>query len=135
MEDNRLQFGKKRDPQLARSDYAAKGQAQPRRGVWNLRCRHRYSVQLTDPRQLACEHPSEDNGKQMCLPAGFAHDFPVLSDPDEVFYTTTTTRRRTEWCIRRDPRHLGIQAPFRGPPQFSANNARSVLYAKAELLP
>lgn len=78
---------------------------------------------------------TEDNHKQLWVPAGFAHGFLVLSDAAEFLYKTTdyyapAHERAIVWS---DPQ-LDIEWPVMGgEPQLSAKDAAASLLADAAL--
>ncbi len=67
---------------------------------------------------------SEDDHRQLWIPAGFAHGFVVLSESAELLYKTTdyydpTDERRIAW---NDP-SIGVQWPLAHEPVLSALDA------------
>ena len=67
---------------------------------------------------------SEDDGRQLWVPPGFAHGFLTLSDHADVFYKTTayyeaSCERRLAW----DDATVGVRWPLKGPPVLSAKDA------------
>ena len=77
---------------------------------------------------------SEDNRKQLWIPAGFAHGFLVTSDSAEFLYKTTDYYSPDhERAIHWDDAAIGIQWPLQGPPVLSAKDLRAGLLKNAEL--
>ena len=77
---------------------------------------------------------SEENHRQLWIPAGFAHGFLVLSDNAEFLYKTTDYyapeyERSIFW---NDPA-LSIQWPVDEEPQLSAKDKQGQLLANAEI--
>ena len=66
---------------------------------------------------------SEDNCKQVWIPAGFAHGFLVTSDTAEFLYKTTDYYApEHERCIVWNDPAIGIQWPLNGRPQLSSKD-------------
>lgn len=77
---------------------------------------------------------SEDNHRQMWVPAGFAHGFLVTSESADVLYKTTDYYApEHERCIAWDDPAIGIRWPLDGAPQLSAKDREGQLLAQAEL--
>ena len=77
---------------------------------------------------------SEDNHKQLWIPAGFAHGFLVLSDTAEFLYKTTdyyapAHERSLLW---NDP-DVGVAWPITGEPQLAAKDAAAKRLDEAEV--
>ncbi len=77
---------------------------------------------------------SEENHRQLWVPAGFAHGFLVLTDGTEFLYKTTDYyapeyERSLLW---NDPT-LGIKWPIQSEPQLSEKDRRGQLLASAEI--
>lgn len=80
---------------------------------------------------------SAENGRQLWVPAGFAHGFLVLSDHADLLYKTSDYyspehERALAW---NDP-HVGIQWPLEqipGSPTLSAKDAAAALWPACEL--
>ena len=80
---------------------------------------------------------SEDNFKQLWIPAGFAHGFLVTSESADFLYKTTAYYApQHECCIAWNDSAIGIQWPLgalRGElPQLSAKDAAGVCLRLAE---
>jgi dTDP-4-dehydrorhamnose 3,5-epimerase len=66
---------------------------------------------------------SEDNRRQVFLPAGFAHGFLVLSDWADVLYKTTDFYApQHERCLVWDDPEVGIAWPLAGEPVLAAKD-------------
>jgi dTDP-4-dehydrorhamnose 3,5-epimerase len=78
---------------------------------------------------------SEDNKRQMWVPAGFAHGFLVTSDSADFLYKTTDYYApEHERCIAWDDPAIGIDWPLAGSmPQLSAKDRQGVSLASAEV--
>jgi len=79
---------------------------------------------------------SEENHRQIWVPAGFAHGFLVLTDSAEFLYKTTDYyapeyERSLLW---NDP-EIGIKWPIDAEPQLSEKDKLGQLLAKAEVFP
>lgn len=77
---------------------------------------------------------TEDNHRELFVPAGFAHGFVVLSDSADVLYKTTDYyapqfERSIAW---NDP-VIGIQWPIDSEPQLSAKDKAGLPLAQAEV--
>jgi len=79
---------------------------------------------------------TEENHRQLWVPAGFAHGFVVLSESADCLYKTTDYYApEHERCIRWDDPEIGIEWPLSGEPQLSAKDQRGFTLAAAELFP
>lgn len=77
---------------------------------------------------------TEDNYKQLWLPAGFAHGFLVLSDSVDFLYKTTDYYfPEHERCIRWDDPEIGIKWPVDLPPQLSLKDKAGQALGDAEV--
>ena len=77
---------------------------------------------------------SEDNRKQLWIPAGFAHGFLVTSDSAEFLYKTTDYYApEHERCIAWDDPSIGIRWPADAVPQLSAKDMLGQPLANAEV--
>ncbi len=77
---------------------------------------------------------SEENHRQLWIPAGFAHGFLVLSDSAEFLYKTTDYYApEYERSILWNDLALGIQWPINEVPQLSAKDQQGKLLADAEI--
>jgi dTDP-4-dehydrorhamnose 3,5-epimerase len=78
---------------------------------------------------------SDENHRQLWVPAGFAHGFLVLSDWADVLYKTTDYYAPAhERCIAWDDPQLGIRWPLGGAvPLLSAKDAAGLALAGAEV--
>ena len=77
---------------------------------------------------------SNENKKQMWIPAGFAHGFLVLSDFAEVLYKTTDFYApEHECCIRWDDPDIGIAWPLNGTPTLSSKDRQGAFLRQARL--
>lgn len=77
---------------------------------------------------------SEENRRQLWVPAGFAHGFLVTSDSADFLYKTTDYyapehERSIAW---NDPA-IGIEWPLTGAPVLSAKDSKAGLLADAEV--
>ena len=82
------------------------------------------------------EELSEENRRQVWIPAGFAHGFLVLTDSAEFLYKTTDYyapeyERSLLW---NDPA-LGIKWPIENEPQLSEKDKLGQFLANAEVFP
>ena len=76
---------------------------------------------------------SENNCKQLWIPAGFAHGFLVTSDSAEFLYKTTGYYApEHERCLTWNDPTIGIYWPFDGAPQLSSKDILGKLLAAAE---
>jgi dTDP-4-dehydrorhamnose 3,5-epimerase len=79
---------------------------------------------------------SEENRRQMWIPAGIAHGFLVLSDNAEFLYKTTDYYApEYERCILWNDPALGIQWPIASAPLLSEKDRQGQLLANAEIFP
>ena len=78
---------------------------------------------------------SEDNHKQLWIPAGFAHGFIVLSDTADFLYKTTAYYAPThDRSIRWDDPAINIAWPDTGAaPQLAAKDAAARLLSESEI--
>jgi len=77
---------------------------------------------------------SEDNRKQIWIPAGFAHGFLVTSESAEFLYKTTDYYAPGhERCIAWNDSSLDIQWPLDAPPLRSAQDIMGQAFATAEV--
>jgi dTDP-4-dehydrorhamnose 3,5-epimerase len=77
---------------------------------------------------------TEDNHKQVWVPAGFAHGFVVLSDTADFLYKTTEYYAPAhERCIAWNDPAIGITWPQGLAPQLSAKDQAAKPLAEAEL--
>lgn len=78
---------------------------------------------------------SEENRRQLWIPAGFAHGFCVLSESAHVIYKCTSLYdRRADRSIRWDDPEIGIRWPVEQP-LLSAKDAAAPLLSEAPVLP
>lgn len=79
------------------------------------------------------EHLSDENKRQLWIPAGFAHGFVVLSETAEFLYKTTDYYApQHERCIAWNDPGLAIQWPIQGTVALSAKDAMGCAFAQAE---
>jgi dTDP-4-dehydrorhamnose 3,5-epimerase len=79
---------------------------------------------------------SEDNQRQMWVPAGFAHGFVVLSEVADFLYKTTDYYApQHERSIRWDDPAIGIDWRLSGAPVLSGKDQVAPLLAEAEVFP
>lgn len=77
---------------------------------------------------------SEENHRQLWIPAGFAHGFLVLSEQADFLYKTTDYYApEYERCIRWDDPDIGIAWPENCAPCLSAKDQQGVLLREAEV--
>lgn len=77
---------------------------------------------------------SEENHRQMWIPAGFAHGFLVLTDSAEFLYKATDYYApEYERCILWNDPALGIKWPISEEPQLSEKDRQGQLLASAEI--
>ncbi|MBS3910298.1 MAG: dTDP-4-dehydrorhamnose 3,5-epimerase [Hydrogenophaga sp.] len=77
---------------------------------------------------------SEDNHKQLWVPAGFAHGFVVLSETADFLYKTTDYYAPAhERCIAWDDPAIGIEWPADIAPQLSAKDQAGLSLSQAEV--
>ena len=78
---------------------------------------------------------SEDNRKQLWIPAGFAHGFLVTSDSAEFLYKTTDyCAPEHERCIAWNDPAIGIQWPLDAAPQLSSKDILGKPLSNAEVV-
>ena len=76
---------------------------------------------------------SEENHKQLWIPAGFAHGFMVTSDSAEFLYKTTDYYAPAhERCIAWDDPAIGIEWPLTTKPSLSAKDQQGLALREAE---
>jgi dTDP-4-dehydrorhamnose 3,5-epimerase len=76
---------------------------------------------------------SEENARQMWIPAGFAHGFLVLSEfADFLYKTTDYYYPQYERCIAWNDPEIGIQWPLAGAPILSEKDKSASLLAVSE---
>jgi dTDP-4-dehydrorhamnose 3,5-epimerase len=77
---------------------------------------------------------TEENHKQLWIPAGFAHGFLVTSVTAEFLYKTTDYYApEYERCIAWNDPTIGIQWPLNGEPQLSSKDKLGRQLANAEV--
>lgn len=77
---------------------------------------------------------SEENHKQLWIPAGFAHGFLVTSESAEFLYKTTDYYApQYERCIAWNDPAIGIQWPEDVVPHLSAKDMLGKFFASAEV--
>jgi dTDP-4-dehydrorhamnose 3,5-epimerase len=77
---------------------------------------------------------SEENHRQMWVPAGFAHGFLVLSDSADFLYKTTDYYApEFERCIIWNDPTIGIQWPLQNEPRLSTKDQAGMALSQAEL--
>jgi len=78
---------------------------------------------------------SEDNLRQLWVPAGFAHGLLVLSETADVLYKTTAYYEpELDRSIRWDDAQIGIEWPLNGaPPLISPKDAAAPSLAEADV--
>ncbi|MEQ1657133.1 MAG: dTDP-4-dehydrorhamnose 3,5-epimerase, partial [Hylemonella sp.] len=77
---------------------------------------------------------SEDNQRQMWVPAGFAHGFLVTSESADFLYKTTDYYApEQERCIAWNDPAIGIQWPLAEAPVLSGKDQQGQLLAQAEV--
>jgi dTDP-4-dehydrorhamnose 3,5-epimerase len=80
------------------------------------------------------EELSEDNHRQLWIPAGFAHGFLVRSEIAEVLYKTTDYYApEHERCLIWNDPDIAIKWPLDSAPILSAKDRAGVSLAKAEV--
>lgn len=77
---------------------------------------------------------SEENAKQMWVPAGFAHGFLVLSEVADFLYKTTDyyAPEYERSIIWNDP-DIGIKWPLEAAPSLSSKDMNAIFFKSAEL--
>lgn len=79
---------------------------------------------------------SEENKRQLWIPAGFAHGFLVLSETAEVLYKTTDYYApQHERCILWNDPNLAIDWNLTHPPIVSAKDRAGQSFKTAEIFP
>lgn len=79
---------------------------------------------------------SEENRRQMWIPAGFAHGFLVLSDTADFLYKTTDYYApESERCILWSDPAIGIQWPVGEEPELSVKDSAGQLLMHADIFP
>jgi len=79
---------------------------------------------------------TEENHKQLWIPAGFAHGFMVTSDMAEFLYKITDYYApEHERCIAWNDSAIGIQWPAVTPPQLSTKDMLGKFLINAEVFP
>jgi dTDP-4-dehydrorhamnose 3,5-epimerase len=77
---------------------------------------------------------SEDNNRQLWVPAGFAHGFVVLSESAEFLYKTTDYYApEFERCIIWNDPDVGINWPIDDEPQLSGKDQQGLSLNDAEV--
>lgn len=78
---------------------------------------------------------SEENRRQLWIPAGFAHGFCVLSESADFFYKCTDFYApAAEHAVRWDDPDIGIRWPIESP-RLSAKDSAAPSLAEAPVLP
>ena len=76
---------------------------------------------------------SEDNHKQLWIPAGFAHGFVVTSNSAEFLYKTTDYYApEHERCLAWNDQDIAIDWPLTTPPNLSAKDQQGLALREAE---
>jgi dTDP-4-dehydrorhamnose 3,5-epimerase len=79
---------------------------------------------------------SEDNRRQVFMPAGFAHGFLVLSDRADVLYKTTDYYApQHERCLIWNDPEIGIAWPLAGEPVLAAKDRSGLSLRQVETFP
>lgn len=82
-------------------------------------------------KHVACEL-SEDNHRQIWIPAGFAHGFLTLTDSADFIYKTTDYYApEDEHCVMWNDATLNIAWPLSGAPRISERDSKGVSFASA----
>jgi dTDP-4-dehydrorhamnose 3,5-epimerase len=77
---------------------------------------------------------SEDNHRQLWIPAGFAHGFLVLTESADFLYKTTDYYApEFERCIAWNDPAINIEWSLQNEPQLSAKDKAGVALSQAEL--
>ncbi len=77
---------------------------------------------------------SEENHRQLWIPAGFAHGFLVLSDSADFLYKATDYYApEFERCIAWNDESIGVQWPLQDEPQLSTKDQAGLPLSQAEL--
>jgi dTDP-4-dehydrorhamnose 3,5-epimerase len=84
--------------------------------------------------QWVCAELSEENARQMWVPAGFAHGFLVLSEVADFLYKTTDyyAPEYERSIIWNDP-DIGIKWPLEAAPSLSSKDMNAISFKSAEL--
>ncbi len=76
---------------------------------------------------------SDENHRQLWVPAGFAHGFIVLSETADFLYKTTDYYApEHERCIKWDDPELGIKWQHQGEPVLSGKDQQGIPFNQAE---
>lgn len=76
---------------------------------------------------------SDENHRQLWVPAGFAHGFVVLSETADFLYKTTDYYApEHERCIKWDDPELGIKWQHQGEPVLSGKDQQGISFNQAE---
>lgn len=79
---------------------------------------------------------SEENHRQLWVPAGFAHGFVVLSEfADFLYKTTTYYAPEHERCLAWDDPAVGVKWPLQGAPRLSEKDRAGLALAECEVFP
>jgi dTDP-4-dehydrorhamnose 3,5-epimerase len=77
---------------------------------------------------------SEENHRQLWVPAGFAHGFIVTSESADFLYKATDYYApEHERCIAWNDPEIGIEWPLDGPPSLSGKDAAGLTLSQAEV--
>ncbi|MDZ4073455.1 MAG: dTDP-4-dehydrorhamnose 3,5-epimerase [Hylemonella sp.] len=77
---------------------------------------------------------SEDNQRQLWVPAGFAHGFLVTSESADFLYKTTDYYApEHERCIAWNDPAIGIEWPINGLPQLSGKDQAGLPLSRADV--
>lgn len=76
---------------------------------------------------------SFENGRQLFLPAGFAHGFATLEPASELVYKCSDTYApEAEGAIRWDDPEIGIDWPVKGAPILSGKDAAAPFFSELD---
>ena len=79
---------------------------------------------------------SEENHRQLWVPAGFAHGFVVLSEfADFLYKTTTYYAPEHERCLAWDDPAVGVKWPLQEAPRLSEKDRAGLALADCEVFP
>jgi dTDP-4-dehydrorhamnose 3,5-epimerase len=79
---------------------------------------------------------SEENHRQLWVPAGFAHGFVATSESADFLYKATDYYApEHERCIAWNDPAIGIDWPLDGPPSLSGKDAAGLTLSQAEVFP
>lgn len=79
---------------------------------------------------------TEENGRQLYVPEGFAHGFCVLSEEVDFFYKCSDFYHpEDDYGVRWDDPAIGIDWPLDGEPVLSEKDRQQPLLADAPVLP